>query len=98
MKKKSGYVVHSPHTPEGMNLLALHGLTVDDLNKSLDLYEQQESVKIGTKIGIGVDGFVGSRRENWTPDMPRAFKEPFLSVPWVQILELLGRVPDGTLA
>ena len=40
----------------------------------------------------------GSRREGWHPDLPDACGEPFIPVLWLQILELLGRVPKGSTA
>ena len=38
----------------------------------------------------------GSSREDWSPDQPDAFAEPLIVIPWVQILELLCRLPEGT--
>ena len=40
----------------------------------------------------------GSRREGWKPDLPDACAEPFIPVLWLQVLELLGRVPRGSTA
>ena len=40
----------------------------------------------------------GSRREGWQPDLPDACAEPFIPVLWLQVLELLGRVPKGSTA
>lgn len=53
-------------------------------------------VFVGTLIGVNKDGFFGSTREGWRPDQPDAYAEPLLNIPWVQIFEYLGRVPDGT--
>jgi hypothetical protein len=36
--------------------------------------------------------------ESWRPDLPEACAEPFIPVLWLQILELLGRVPEGSTA
>ena len=43
-------------------------------------------------------GGFGSRREGWRPDLPDAHAEPFIPVLWLQVLELLGRVPRGSTA
>jgi len=40
----------------------------------------------------------GSRREGWRPDLPDACAEPFIPLLWLQVLELLGRVPKGSTA
>ena len=40
----------------------------------------------------------GSRRAGWHPDLPDACKEPFIPLLWLKILELLGRVPEGSTA
>jgi hypothetical protein len=40
----------------------------------------------------------GSRQEGWHPDLPDACAEPFIPVLWLQVLELLGRVPQGSTA
>jgi hypothetical protein len=32
------------------------------------------------------------------PDLPDACKEPFVPLLWVKVLELLGRVPEGSTA
>jgi hypothetical protein len=98
MKIKSGYAVYFPASPKGRNLLALHDLTPEELTQAIDLFEQQERVTIGTRIGIGAEGFIASKRQYWTPHMPGAFKETFIWVPWVQIFELLGRLPNGAVA
>lgn len=37
----------------------------------------------------------GSSREDWSPDQPDAFAEPLIVIPWVQILEMLCRLPEG---
>ena len=48
--------------------------------------------------GINDDGVFGSRQEGWRPDLPEACAEPFVPVLWLQVLELLGRVPEGSTA
>jgi hypothetical protein len=37
-------------------------------------------------------------KEGWRPDLPDACAEPFIPVLWLQVLELLGRVPTGSTA
>ena len=40
----------------------------------------------------------GSIREGWRSDLPDACKAPFVPLLWLKILELLGRVPEGSTA
>jgi hypothetical protein len=40
----------------------------------------------------------GSRVEGWRPDLPDAWKEPFVPLLWLKVHELLGRVPHGSTA
>jgi hypothetical protein len=46
-------------------------------------------------LGLSIDGVFGSTREDWDP---QTSTEPLIAIPWEQILELLGRVPEGTTA
>jgi hypothetical protein len=40
----------------------------------------------------------GTGREDWRPDLPDACHEHFIPLLWLQVLELLGRVPRGSTA
>ena len=94
--KPQGYGVHLIHSPAGKAELATRGLTARDLATAVARFQAAEKVSVGTLIGVNEDGFFGSTREGWSPDRPGAFDEPLLNIPWVQILELLGRVPENT--
>lgn len=94
--KPKGYTVHLVESPAGQAQLAKRGLTTRDLDKAIAEFQKAEKVRVGTLIGVNEDGFFGSTDEGWTPDKLGAFDEPLLNIPWVQILELLGRVPENT--
>jgi len=94
--KPAGYTVHLVDSPAGQAQLAKHGLTTRDLATAIARFQKAEKVRVGTLIGVNEDGFFGSTEEGWRPDRPGAFDEPLLNIPWVQILELLGRVPENT--
>jgi hypothetical protein len=49
-------------------------------------------------VGINHDGLFGSTRKGWRPDLPDACTEPFIPLLWLKVLELLGRVPQGSTA
>ena len=96
--KKPGYTLHPPGSPEAEALLSERGLTPADLDHAIAELERTEGIQIRSIAGINADGIFGSRREGWHPDLPEATAEPFIPVLWLQILELLGRVPKGSTA
>jgi hypothetical protein len=96
--RRGGYRLHAPHSPEAEALLSERGLTRADLDRALAELERTEGIQIRTIAGINDDGVFGSRREGWHPDLPDACAEPFIPVLWLQVLELLGRVPQGSTA
>ena len=94
--KPASYGVHLIDSPAGQAQLAKRGLTARTLATAIARFQVAEKVHVGTLIGVNEDGFFGATEEGWTPDQPGAFDKPLLSIPWVQILELLGRVPENT--
>ena len=90
------YIVHHADSPAGAAVLAANKVSASDLARAVAAYQEAEPVRIGTLIGINDDGVFFSTRDDWRPDLPDAFSEPLGNIPWVQVLELLGRVPDGT--
>jgi hypothetical protein len=92
------YSLHRLDTPEGEAVLSEQGLTRADLERSLAELERTEAIQIRSIIGINHDGVFGSTREGWHSDMPDACKEPFVPLLWLKVLELLGRVPQGSTA
>jgi hypothetical protein len=96
--RRRGYRLHAPDSPEAEALLAERGLTRADLDRALAELECTEGTAIRTIVGINDDGVFGSHREGWHADLPDACVEPFIPVLWLQVLELLGRVPKGSTA
>jgi hypothetical protein len=96
--RRQGYQLHAPDSTEAEALLAERRLTRADLDQALAELERTEGIQIRTIVGINDDGVFGSRREGWKPDLPDAGAEPFIPVLWLQVLELLGRVPRGSTA
>jgi hypothetical protein len=94
--RRRGYRLHAPDSPEAEALLTERGLTRADLNHALAELERTEGIAIRTIVGINDDGVFGSRQEDWRPDLPDACAEPFIPMLWLQVLELLGRVPKGS--
>jgi hypothetical protein len=96
--RRRGYQLHPPDSPEAEALLSERGLTRADLDHALAELERTEGIQVRTVIGINDDGVFGSRRAGWRSDLPDAHAEPFIPVLWLQVLELLGRVPRGSTA
>jgi hypothetical protein len=94
-RRRRGYQLHAQGSPEAEALLAERGLTLTDLDRALVELARTEGIAIRTIAGINDDGVFGSRREGWRPELPDACAEPFIPVLWLQVLELLGRVPRG---
>jgi hypothetical protein len=96
--KQPGYRLHPLDSPDGEALLDERGLTRADLKRALAQLERTEGTRIRTIVGINDDGVFGSTRKGWHPDLPDACKEPFIPLLWLKVLELLGRVPEGSMA
>jgi hypothetical protein len=92
------YRLHGLDSPEGGALLAEHGVTRADLDRALQELERSEAIRVRSIVGINDDGVFGSVREGWRSDLPDACNEPFVPLLWLKILELLGRVPQGSTA
>ena len=98
ISKHRGYHLHPHDSPDAEALLTERGLSRADLDRAIAELARTEDIAIRTIVGINDDGVFGSRREDWRSDLPDACAEPFIPVLWLQVLELLGRVPKGSTA
>jgi hypothetical protein len=96
--KRPGYRLYPSDSPEARALLAEQGLGPADLDRARARLERAESTAVRTIVGINEDGVFGVSRAGWRPDLPDACREPFIPLLWVQVHELLGRVPAGSTA
>jgi hypothetical protein len=96
--KRPGYRLYPPDSPEAGTLVAEQGLGSADLEQALARLERAEGTKICIIVGINEDGVFGTSRADCRPDLPRSCDEPFIPLLWVQVHELLGRVPKGSTA
>jgi hypothetical protein len=92
------YRLHHPDSPEAEAVLAEQGVSRADLDRALAALERSEGIRVRSIVGLNHDGVFGSTREGWHPDLPDACKEPFIPLLWLKVLELLGRVPEGSTA
>jgi hypothetical protein len=92
------YQLHELGSPEAEAVLAEVGVTRAELDRAFAALERSEGVRVRSIVGINHDAVFGSTREGWQADLPDACKEPFVPLLWLQILELLGRVQQGSTA
>jgi hypothetical protein len=92
------YRLYGLDSSEAEAVLAEVGVIRADLDRALATLERREGVRIRSIVGINRDAVFGSTREGWHPDLPDACREPFVPLLWLKVLELLGRVPEGSTA
>jgi hypothetical protein len=90
--------LHPPDSPEARALLAEQGLGPTDLDRALARLDRAEGTAVRTIVGINEDGVFGTSAAGWRPDLPDACREPFIPLLWLEVHELLGRVPAGSTA
>ncbi len=97
--QQAGLQVQSVTSVEGQIILLGQGLTTTELERAVTLFQAAEQTPVGTWIGIHAQyGFFFSLDPRWHPDDPDAFACPLGCIPWVQIHELLGNLPEGATA
>jgi hypothetical protein len=96
--KRPGYRLHPLDSPEAEALLHERGLTRADLDRALTELERTAGIRVRSIVGLNDDAVFGSALAGWHPDLPQARDEPFIPLLWLQVLELLGRVPQGSTA
>ena len=90
--KRPGYRLHPLDSSEGRELLAGQGLTRGDLDRAIARYQEATGTAIRTIVGLNEDGVFGATGET------AARHETLVPLLWLQVLELLGRVPEGSTA
>jgi hypothetical protein len=96
--RRPGYRLYAADSREAAAVLAEVGVTRADLDRALAALERNEGIRVRSIVGINEDAVFGATREGWHPDLPDACREPFVPLLWLQILELLGRMPEGSTA
>jgi hypothetical protein len=90
------YRLHGLDSAEAEAVLVEAGITRADLDRALAMLALSEGIRVRSIVGINRDGVFGFSRQDWRPDLPDACQEPFIPLLWLQVLELLGRVPEGS--
>jgi hypothetical protein len=73
---------------------------VADANSPGSILSLEEVQALGSVEEAITDVISDSRTTDpqWRPDQPDAFADPIGNIPWVQIHELLGTLPEGSTA
>ena len=88
--KRPGYRLYPADSPEAGALLAEQSLTGADVEQALLRYQEAMGTRTHTILGLNEDGVFGS------PGEPAARHRTVVPLLWLQALELLGRVPEGS--
>ena len=92
------YRLHGLDSPEGGAVLAEQGLTRADLERALAELERTEATRIRSSSAATMTGYSGPPWRAGGRTCPMPVTSPFVPLLWLKILELLGRVPEGSTA
>lgn len=94
--KFEGFTIQPVGSDEGRLILSRKQMTTSQLADAIDKYQAEEKVVVGLVIGIHEQhGVFYTPDPDWDADAPDALDGPIGFIPWVQIFELLGRLPQG---
>jgi hypothetical protein len=97
--QQPGLQVHPVTSVEGQIILLGQRLSTAELARAVALYQTTEHTQVGAWIGLHErHGFFFSENPRWSPDDVDAFASPLGCIPWGQIHELLGKLPEGITA
>lgn len=90
MTEISTYRIHTPGSPGEAELLAVHGLSREQVTTALRLYAARKGVVVGTVLGVSADGVIFTPVTDWRPDSPTddGFTDITI-VPWAEIMVLI---------
>lgn len=81
---KKGIQIHGVFSFPAADILDAQKLCFRELESAMDKWEETNSRSFTEMLGINEQGVFGDTEEG------------LVIVPWVQVQELLGRVPEGT--
>ena len=83
------FTIYTPDCEKGIKILSSNKVTLQELEYAISKLKPY-SGSVDFWLGINEEGFFGADNEDWAPG------DPVIFMPWVQVLEILGRVPKGT--
>lgn len=95
--KFEGFTVQPVGSDEGRLILIRKQMTSSQLADAINKYQADEKVEVALVIGIHEEhGVFYTPDPSWDADAPDALDKPIGFIPWVQVFELLGRLPEGS--
>lgn len=95
--KFEGFTVQPVDSDEGRLILSRKQMTSSQLAYAINKYQAEEKVEVALVIGVHEEhGVFYTSDPDWDADAHDALDKPIGFLPWVQVFELLGRLPEGS--
>jgi hypothetical protein len=96
-QQPKGLIIQPVDGVEGRRILSRKRITREQLAHAIARYQAEERVTVGILIGVHEQhGLFYTPDPNWDADAPDALDAPIGFIPWVQVYELLGQLPEGS--
>jgi hypothetical protein len=96
-KQPKGLTIQPLDSDEGRSILDRKRITASQLAHALARYQTKERVTVGVVIGVHEQhGVFYTPDSDWHADALDALDAPIGFIPWVQVYELLGQLPEGS--
>ena len=96
--KRPGYRLHAPDSPEAGALLAERASPAPTSTAPSPSWSGPRAPRSAPSSASTTTACSAPAAKGWRPDLPDACHEPFIPLLWLKVLELLGRVPEGSTA
>jgi hypothetical protein len=96
-RDSEGLTIQPVDSGKGRRILGRKRITREQLAHAIARYQAEERVTISILIGIHEQhGVFYTPDPDWNADAPDALDAPIGFIPWVQVYELLGQLPEGS--
>ena len=96
-QQPEGLTIQPLDSGKGRRILARKRITRGQLAHAIARYQAEERVTVGVLIGVHEQhGVFDTPDPDWNADAPDALDAPIGFIPWVQVYELLGQLPEGS--
>lgn len=96
-QQPEGLIIQPVDSGEGRRILGRKRITREQLAHAIARYQAEEQITVGVLIGIHEQhGVFYTTDPDWQAQAPDALDAPIGFIPWVQVYELLGQLPEGS--
>lgn len=96
-QQPKGLIIQPVDSDEGRRILGRKRITREQLAHAIARYQTEERVTVQILIGVHEQhGVFYTPDPDWHADAPDALNAPIGFIPWVQVYELLGQLPEGS--